>query len=155
MTEYYLRLFQIHWSVVLFLNSSYLYPDGRSLNPDLSFLVLDTPEDHIKVTQEQYELYCEMGSTFQLCKICAENDKDIRIEPCGHLLCTPCLTSWQVKCLVSIYSKLSCIMDTWIYVAMLYLCCGTILILYFVFARHLLVSLSVWFSVYLSLLLPV
>lgn len=37
-----------------------------------------------------------VGSTFQLCKICAENDKDIRIEPCGHLLCTPCLTSWQV-----------------------------------------------------------
>ena len=56
----------------------------------------DTPEDHIQVTQEQYELYCEMGSTFQLCKICAENDKDIRIEPCGHLLCTPCLTAWQV-----------------------------------------------------------
>jgi E3 ubiquitin-protein ligase CBL len=55
-----------------------------------------TPEDHIRVTQEQYELYCEMGSTFQLCKICAENDKDIRIEPCGHLLCTPCLTAWQV-----------------------------------------------------------
>lgn len=37
-----------------------------------------------------------IGSTFQLCKICAENDKDIRIEPCGHLLCTPCLTAWQV-----------------------------------------------------------
>lgn len=53
-------------------------------------------EDHIKVTQEQYEVYCEMGSTFQLCKICAENDKDIRIEPCGHLLCTPCLNAWQV-----------------------------------------------------------
>jgi len=30
-----------------------------------------------------------------LCKICAENSKDIRIEPCGHLLCTPCLTAWQ------------------------------------------------------------
>ena len=49
-----------------------------------------------QVTQEQYELYCEMGSTFQLCKICAENSKDIRIEPCGHLLCTHCLTAWQV-----------------------------------------------------------
>ena len=49
-----------------------------------------------QVTQEQYELYCEMGSTFQLCKICAEHSKDIRIEPCGHLLCTPCLTAWQV-----------------------------------------------------------
>ena len=84
--------------MVLFVSDSisYLYPDGRNVNTDLSYLVLDTPEDHIQVTQEQYELYCEMGSTFQLCKICAENDKDIRIEPCGHLLCTPCLTAWQV-----------------------------------------------------------
>ncbi|PVD26953.1 hypothetical protein C0Q70_12101 [Pomacea canaliculata] len=73
----------------------FLYPDGRNVNPDLSFLVRDCEEDHIRVTQEQYELYCEMGSTFQLCKICAENDKDIRLEPCGHLLCTPCLTQWQ------------------------------------------------------------
>lgn len=76
---------------------SYLYPDGQNKNPDLSWAVQPTPEDHIRVTQEQYELYCEMGSTFQLCKICAENDKDIRIEPCGHLLCTPCLTAWQVE----------------------------------------------------------
>ena len=81
----------------------YLYPDGRTVNPDLSWAVQATPEDHIKVTQEQYELYCEMGSTFQLCKICAENSKDIRIEPCGHLLCTPCLTSWQVKIYVLLY----------------------------------------------------
>ncbi|CAG0918214.1 unnamed protein product [Notodromas monacha] len=73
----------------------YLFPDGRPVNPDLSSAVQNAPEDHIRVTQEQYELYCEMGSTFQLCKICAENNKDIRIEPCGHLLCTPCLSSWQ------------------------------------------------------------
>lgn len=75
---------------------SYLYPDGRNINPDLTWAVQPTPEEHIKVTAEQYELYCEMGSTFQLCKICAEHDKDVRIEPCGHLLCTPCLTAWQV-----------------------------------------------------------
>ncbi|XP_060519395.1 E3 ubiquitin-protein ligase CBL-B [Cylas formicarius] len=73
----------------------YLFPDGRPVNPDLSWAVQPSQEDHIAVTQEQYELYCEMGSTFQLCKICAENDKDVRIEPCGHLLCTPCLTAWQ------------------------------------------------------------
>ncbi|KAJ3589539.1 hypothetical protein NHX12_010384 [Muraenolepis orangiensis] len=73
----------------------YLFPDGRSYNPDLSDLCEPTPHDHIKVTQEQYELYCEMGSTFQLCKICAENDKDVKIEPCGHLMCTSCLTAWQ------------------------------------------------------------
>ncbi|XP_053780865.1 E3 ubiquitin-protein ligase CBL isoform X5 [Desmodus rotundus] len=74
---------------------SYLFPDGRNQNPDLTGLCEPTPQDHIKVTQEQYELYCEMGSTFQLCKICAENDKDVKIEPCGHLMCTSCLTSWQ------------------------------------------------------------
>ncbi|XP_056253355.1 E3 ubiquitin-protein ligase CBL-B-B isoform X3 [Seriola aureovittata] len=73
----------------------YLFPDGRSYNPDLTGLCELTPHDHIKVTQEQYELYCEMGSTFQLCKICAENDKDVKIEPCGHLMCTSCLTAWQ------------------------------------------------------------
>ncbi|KAK2091882.1 hypothetical protein P7K49_031166 [Saguinus oedipus] len=81
---------------------SYLYPDGRSYNPDLTGLCEPTPHDHIKVTQalhddEQYELYCEMGSTFQLCKICAENDKDVKIEPCGHLMCTSCLTAWQMR----------------------------------------------------------
>lgn len=103
---------------------SYLFPDGRTQNPDLTGLCEPSPQDHIKVTQvglrvtacsvmlslaafthfflfsvqqEQYELYCEMGSTFQLCKICAENDKDVKIEPCGHLMCTSCLTAWQVR----------------------------------------------------------
>ncbi|TKS83853.1 E3 ubiquitin-protein ligase CBL-B [Collichthys lucidus] len=51
--------------------------------------------DNQRHDEEQYELYCEMGSTFQLCKICAENDKDVKIEPCGHLMCTSCLTAWQ------------------------------------------------------------
>ncbi|XP_061754989.1 E3 ubiquitin-protein ligase CBL-like isoform X2 [Nerophis ophidion] len=73
----------------------YLFPDGRAQNPDLTGLCEPSPQDHIKVTQEQYELYCEMGSTFQLCKICAENDKNVKIEPCRHLMCTSCLTAWQ------------------------------------------------------------
>ncbi|PIO76113.1 zinc finger, C3HC4 type [Teladorsagia circumcincta] len=50
-----------------------------------------------RVTSEQYDLYCEMGTTFELCKICDDNDKNVKIEPCGHLLCVPCLTSWQVR----------------------------------------------------------
>jgi len=76
---------------------SYLYPDGQNVNPDLSSLISDVTEDHITVTEEQYELYCEMGSSFQLCKICAENNKDIKLEPCGHLMCTFCLVHWQVR----------------------------------------------------------
>ena len=160
--------------VCVCVSSSYLFPDGRAQNPDLTGLCEPSPQDHIKVTQvclcfpssrqkflayptifttrrsweisaatlvygrqtrpaqqwlkrhgfktctnetftsdvngssdlsslplaplqEQYELYCEMGSTFQLCKICAENDKDVKIEPCGHLMCTSCLTAWQVS----------------------------------------------------------
>lgn len=48
----------------------------------------------LQVSQEQYEIYCEMKSTFQVCKICVENDKDVRMEPCGHLICHQCLQSW-------------------------------------------------------------
>lgn len=73
----------------------YLYPNGHPGNPDLSQDIIDKPNDHVKVTEEQYELYCEIGTTFELCKICAENDKDIRIEPCGHLVCHSCLEHWQ------------------------------------------------------------
>ncbi|XP_008429475.1 E3 ubiquitin-protein ligase CBL-C isoform X2 [Poecilia reticulata] len=78
-----------------FKEGCYLYPDGRDMNPDLTSLCEPTGRDKVKVTEEQYEMYCEIGSTFQLCKICAERDKDIRIHPCGHLLCQPCLTGWQ------------------------------------------------------------
>lgn len=42
----------------------YLYPDGQQENPDLSSAVQSPTEDHITVTQEQYELYCEMGKFF-------------------------------------------------------------------------------------------
>lgn len=47
----------------------YLYPDGGPSNPDLSFAVQSPMEDHITVTQEQYELYCEMGELGWPCVI--------------------------------------------------------------------------------------
>ncbi|KAL2084256.1 hypothetical protein ACEWY4_019774 [Coilia grayii] len=78
-----------------FREGCYLYPDGRDVNPDLSALHEPAHRGKVKVTEEQYELYCEIGSTFQLCKICTERDKDTRIQPCGHLLCQPCLSGWQ------------------------------------------------------------
>ncbi|KAM4580660.1 E3 ubiquitin-protein ligase CBL-C isoform 2-T2 [Odontesthes bonariensis] len=78
-----------------FKEGCYLYPDGRDVNPDLTSLHEPAQRGKVIVTEEQYELYCEIGSTFQLCKICAERDKDTRIQPCGHLLCQPCLTVWQ------------------------------------------------------------
>ncbi|XP_024002717.1 E3 ubiquitin-protein ligase CBL-like [Salvelinus sp. IW2-2015] len=83
-----------------FREGCYLYPDGRDVNPDLTSLCEPAQRSRVKVTEDEYEMYCEMGSTFQLCKICTERDKDTRIQPCGHLLCQPCLTGWQV-CLLS------------------------------------------------------
>jgi len=74
----------------------YLYPMGRDNNVDLSYMLeKNKTEDRLKVTSEQYQIYCEMGTTFEMCKICDERDKDVKLEPCGHLLCRPCLTSWQ------------------------------------------------------------
>ncbi|XP_072166212.1 uncharacterized protein [Diadema setosum] len=75
----------------------YQYPDGCEDNPDLTSVLTKPPEELIHVTADQYELYCEIGSSFQLCKICTENDKDIKLEPCGHLLCSQCLTAWQMR----------------------------------------------------------
>ncbi|XP_074836723.1 E3 ubiquitin-protein ligase CBL-C isoform X2 [Carettochelys insculpta] len=75
----------------------YLYPDGKNRNPDLRELTEPMPQNRIEVSPDQAQLYSQMGSTFQLCKICAENDKDVQIQPCGHLLCSSCLTAWQIQ----------------------------------------------------------
>ncbi|XP_075047032.1 E3 ubiquitin-protein ligase CBL-C isoform X2 [Mixophyes fleayi] len=73
----------------------YLYPNGLNVTPDLSALSNPTPNTVINVTKEQWEVYSDMDSTFELCKICADNHKNTRIQPCGHLICDECLTSWQ------------------------------------------------------------
>lgn len=75
----------------------YLYPDGKDEDPSLSVLCSGMAGDdrNVTVTEEQYEIYCGVGNSFQTCKICFENDKDVRVEPCNHLLCTSCLLAWQ------------------------------------------------------------
>ncbi|KAG9482121.1 hypothetical protein GDO78_011035 [Eleutherodactylus coqui] len=73
----------------------YLYPNGLNISPDLSALTNPTANSVVQVTQEQWDLYSDMDSTFELCKICADNGKNTRIHPCGHLLCDTCLTAWQ------------------------------------------------------------
>lgn len=54
---------------------SYLFPSGQERNPDLNHLLNEIPDGHVQVDPEQFELYVQMGTTFQLCKICTENDK--------------------------------------------------------------------------------
>ena len=76
---------------------SYKYPNGRSIQIDLSSALRPTESDRIYVSEEQYAIYCDMGTCFELCKICSVNNKDSKIQPCGHLLCQSCLIAWQVR----------------------------------------------------------
>lgn len=41
-------------------------------------------------------MYSNMNTSFELCKICSVNNKNSKIQPCGHLICQNCLISWQV-----------------------------------------------------------
>ena len=50
-------------------NGFYIMPKGQEINPDLSKYVHETQAENIEVTEEEYQIYCEMGSSFQLCKV--------------------------------------------------------------------------------------
>ena len=64
----------------------YAYPNGEDVNPDIRKQIRVPQEDHIKVSRDQFDLYCNIESTFEACKICDANIKNIRIEPCGTCL---------------------------------------------------------------------
>ena len=80
--------------------TNWLKPHEVSLN-----LVQATPEDHVKVTQEQYELYCEMGSTFQVTVTIGEDRVARFAEKCawdlfssGHRICLQVDVGFVCKC---------------------------------------------------------
>ncbi|KAF8355552.1 sli-1 [Pristionchus pacificus] len=73
----------------------YLWPDGNDKDMDLSKQVEVPAADRVAVTADQHKIYCEIGTTFELCKICDDNEKNVKLEPCGHLLCSTCLVQWN------------------------------------------------------------
>ncbi|CAF0912408.1 unnamed protein product [Adineta steineri] len=73
----------------------YKYPNGKNIHIDLSSALKPAESDRIYVSEEQYAIYCDMGTCFELCKICSVNNKDCKIQPCGHLICQSCLIAWQ------------------------------------------------------------
>lgn len=78
-------------------DKSYIYPCGQNFNPDIRQQIRVAPEEHIKVTREQYDIYCDIDSTFEMCKICNNNVKSVKMDPCGHLMCKQCLQKWIEK----------------------------------------------------------
>jgi hypothetical protein len=79
------------------ISISYKYPIGKNIHVDLSSALRPTESNRIYVSEEQHAVYYDMGTSFELCKICSVNNKNSKIQPCGHLLCQNCLISWQVK----------------------------------------------------------
>lgn len=78
-------------------NGYYTKPKGRAENPDLTRYLHETKPENIEVPEESVQIYFDMGTTFNLCKVCLDRDKDIRIEPCNHLVCADCVAKWKVK----------------------------------------------------------
>jgi E3 ubiquitin-protein ligase CBL len=76
-------------------DGTYLYPDGNETNVDLREHMSIRSTDEITVTAEENEIYARVDSKFETCKICHANDKDYKIEPCGHLLCRDCFDDWS------------------------------------------------------------
>ena len=64
----------------------YLYPNGCDATIDISTAIEVTSATRVQISKEQYDMYCDMGTSFQLCKICSENNKDRKLEPCGKKL---------------------------------------------------------------------
>ncbi|KAI0987369.1 hypothetical protein GJ496_001678 [Pomphorhynchus laevis] len=75
----------------------YKYPDGLNVRTDISAAFEDSSCEQIEISQEQYEIYCQIGDMFEICKICSEREKDTCIEPCNHLICAECLVGWLNK----------------------------------------------------------
>ena len=72
------------------------YPDGVDRNVDvrtgkLQFHIDDT----IVVDEKKHSEYVMNDSTFELCKVCQENRKDVKLSPCDHLLCRKCYDAWN------------------------------------------------------------
>lgn len=89
------RLNSVHdYATVENAPSESSYATISDTNSDASYV--STLGGQVKPTQDHFEQYRKMANSFQLCKICLKNDKNVRLDPCGHLLCLQCLTGWQL-----------------------------------------------------------
>lgn len=71
-------------------DGTYIFPCGQDINPDIRQQIRVAPEEHVKVSKEQYDIYCDMDSTFEMCKICNSNLKRYAMK-CPLRLCPPAL----------------------------------------------------------------
>lgn len=73
----------------------YKFPNGKIYDSSILYKLINSPLQNISVSLEEHEAYCRIDSSFEICKICEQNNKNVKLEPCGHLLCNFCLTKWQ------------------------------------------------------------
>lgn len=73
----------------------YKFPNGKVHDSSILYKLINSPLQNVSVSLEEHEAYCRIDSSFEICKICEQNNKNVKLEPCGHLLCNFCLTKWQ------------------------------------------------------------
>ena len=78
-------------------DGTYKYPMGLDTNIDPREHMTIDDSTTVQVTEEQHEIYMKIESKFELCKICHESRKNLRIEPCDHLLCRKCFDDWNTS----------------------------------------------------------
>lgn len=67
-------------------DGSYRYPLGQENNIDPREHMPIGADQRIQVSREDHEIYMKMDSTFEVCKICHSGRKNLRMEPCQHLI---------------------------------------------------------------------
>jgi len=78
--------------------SCYLFPNGLEAFFDIEAVISDDKAMRIMISKGDNNIYIDIDSTFELCKICRNNNKDQKLEPCGHLICLDCLRKWNKSC---------------------------------------------------------
>ena len=75
----------------------YQFPDGQRDNIRLDDLAKLTVKDIEIIPVPDQNIYEPIESTFEQCKVCMDREKDIKLEPCGHLLCHSCFNQWKIS----------------------------------------------------------
>jgi hypothetical protein len=108
-------------------DGSYLYPLGLAVNIDPREHMPIGADQRVHVSREDHEIYMKMDSSFEVCKICHSGRKNLRMEPCQHLIVCFCtharacssvasgLESWRYQPLTPAVAHLQCrkCYDSW------------------------------------------
>ena len=64
---------------------------------DIGILAELAKEEYEEIEVPEEDWYKPIGSSFEQCKLCYDHQKNVKLEPCGHLSCVECLRKWRLQ----------------------------------------------------------